>query len=224
MSIILQSIRGVSSGLAQGLRALALSLLLLDVLYAFLLALLAFWIAAHGSWIRGVLAGCLALILSIVVGTIISVQIGIVRAAKAVVKRAAVGRLTLDALVQRLPISPEAGWTLDELEASLNDAGRMILGESPPVRLLALPFWLASKVQRIVVWATVRIILRQASRQHEGSRRIDITAVRDRLADIIDRLILERISEQLTRVTGSLIVFVTLTVAIVALLIRYLPI
>lgn len=223
MNIILQTIRGVSRGLAHGLRALALSLLLFDVIYAVLLALLAFWIASHGSWARGLIAGVLALILSIIAGTIVSVQMGILQSVKAAVQRAAIGRITLDAIVHRLPASPEAGWTLDELETALNRAAASILGETPPMRLLSIPFWLAVRVQRVVVWATVRIVLRQASREHEGTRRVDIAAVRDHLANVIDRVVLERISEQLTRLSASLFVAATVAAVVLAFALRLLP-
>lgn len=224
MNVVYKAIRGVMSGVGFGLRVFALTFLIVDLGYVLLLSAVAVWIAADGSWVRGVLAGIVAVVAGLVVGTIVGLKFAVMRAAKAAVREAGLGKLALDAIVEQVPVQRESGWTLREIENGVNRGATRLLGKSPEPGVGGLAYWLAMRVQRVVVWATVRLIVRQASRDHVEGRRVDLMAVRDRLASVIDRKVLEHVQHKVLLVGLSLMSLTAGVVSLVAFVIRQLPI
>ncbi|MEM9940406.1 MAG: hypothetical protein AAF939_02375 [Planctomycetota bacterium] len=72
----------------------------------------------------------------------------------------------------------------EEVEKVLNNAAQKILSDEPPSTKWAGPlFWLAKQIQRISIWATVKVIVKSCSKDGKS---VNMFELRDRLASTID--------------------------------------
>lgn len=221
VNAVLGTIQGASGGLVRGIGAFIKALLAFGLAVPLLMAALCWFVAADGSMIKGTTAAVIAALATFVAGVIYAVQYGITQVATRVVSGAGVGEKSLTAIFDLLPVSPEAGWTLDEFESGLESAAERVLGERSEAKGLRL--WFAWRAHRLVTWATVRVILKRVARDHEGNPRVDAGAVRDALISTIDELVVEQLTSRI-----MVIGFVLLAGSVVASLffastLRFLP-
>ena len=208
--------------------------MILETLWGVLLAALCFWIASHGSTIRGVLAAVLAFLLVTVCALVVAVYFASLSVIRKAVSDAALGRAIFDSLFEyALGVSGEdtgerpntaripTHMSREEVEVTLNDAAKQILSDEPPSTKWAGPlFWLAKQIQRISVCATVTVIVKSCS--HDG-KSVNMFELRDRLASTIDDGVVSYLKQYFTRLTFTVITAVSLISMLLALGIRQIP-
>jgi hypothetical protein len=86
------------------------------------------------------------------------------------------------------------GIPMEELRSRLNEGGRHILTHPIATFLPAFIRWLARKAERLLVWATIKVVIAYASSQAGENRKVDLLALRANLAAIVDDLVTRRIT------------------------------
>ena len=110
----------------------------------------------------------------------------------------------------------------EQVESTLNDAAKLIFSEDLPSTRWASPlFWLAKQIQRISIWATVRVIVKSCS---NDGKSVNMFELRDRLASTIDDGVVSYIKQYFTRLAFTAISLVSVLSLLIALGIRRLPI
>jgi hypothetical protein len=95
------------------------------------------------------------------------------------------------------------------------------LSDDPPATRWAGPFlWLAKHVQRITIWATVKVIVKSCS--HDG-KSVNMFELRDRLASTIDDGVVSHLQGHFTRLALLVILSASLFSVVLAFGIRQLP-
>lgn len=207
--------------------------MILETFWGILLAALSFWIASDGSTVRGILAVVLAVLLVTACAFVIAVYFACLSVVKKAVTDAGLGRTIFDALFEYAlgvtgddPEEPSTAkipthMSREGVERKLNDAARHILAdEAPSTKWAGLLFWLAKQVQRICIWATVKVITNSCSR--DGTS-VNLVELRDRLASTIDDGLIAHLRQYVTRLTFTLISTVSSLACLISLGIRQLP-
>ena len=110
----------------------------------------------------------------------------------------------------------------EQVEETLKNAAKQILSEEPPSIKWAGPFfWLAKQIQRVSIWATVKVIVKSCS--HDGNS-VNMFELRDRLASTIDDGVVSYLKQYFSRIAFTAILAVSLISMLLALGIRLLPI
>lgn len=220
--------------MGEALRSFAMALLVLEALWGFTLAGLCLWLVGHGSWVRGIVAGVVALVVVTGGSFVLATYYAAVRTMQKAVKDAGLGSVIFHQLFEHaLGVSGEdAGvrpaeailpthLSAREVKAKLDAAARMILSEEGPSTSWSLPFfWLARQIQKIAVWATVRVVVRACS--HDGGA-MNLYELRDRLASMIDEMLLAQVTQYFYRFALAVMTILSGVVVLIALGIRYLP-
>ncbi|MEM8671532.1 MAG: hypothetical protein AAGG48_28690 [Planctomycetota bacterium] len=209
--------------------------MILEALWGVVLATLSFWIASDGSALRGVLAVILTLVLVTVCAFVIAVYFASLSVVRKAVMDVALGRIIFDTLFDyALGVSGDdtgersanakvpTHLTREEVEKVLRDAARQVLSNDGPSTKWASPiFWLAKQIQRITIWATVRVIVKSCSQDGQS---VNMFELRDRLASTIDEGVISYLKQYFTRLAFSIILAVSLVSTLLAFGIRQLPI
>ena len=209
--------------------------MILEALWGVLLAGLCFWIASQGSTIRGILAAVLAFLLVTVCALVIAVYFASLSVVRKAVSDAALGRAIFDSLFEyTLGVSGEdigerpntakvpTHMSREQVEETLKNAAKQILSEEPPSTKWAGPFfWLAKQIQRVSIWATVKVIVKSCS--HDGNS-VNMFELRDRLASTIDDGVVSYLKQYFSRIAFTAILAVSLISMLLALGIRQMPI
>lgn len=208
--------------------------MVLEALWGVLLAAMCFWIAGNGSTTRGILAAILAFILVTICALIVAVYFACLSVVRKAVSDAGLGRTIFNSLFEyALGVSGEdtgqpspdakirTHMSRDEVEKTLHDAANQVLSAEAPSTQWAGPFfWLAKQIQRISIWATVKVIVKSCS--HDGTT-VNMFELRDRLASTIDDGVVSYIKQYFTRLAFTAITTVSLVSMLVAYGIRHLP-
>lgn len=233
-SILAKSLQIITGLLGTAIRSFAFAVMILETLWGVILASLCFWLAAQGSTIRGTLAAVLAFILVTACTLIVAVYFASLTVVRKAVSNAALGRTIFDNLFDyALGISGEdigeqstsaripTHMSREEVEKTLNDAAKNILSNEYPSTKWAGPFfWLAKQIQRISIWATVRVVVESCSRDGKS---VNMFELRDRLASTIDEGVVSYLKHYFTRLASSVITAVSLMAMLLALGVRQLP-
>lgn len=209
--------------------------MILETLWGVLLAALCFWISCNGSTIRGVLAAVLAFLLVTVCALVVAVYFASLSIVRKAVSDAALGRAIFDSLFEyALGVSGEDNggrpgnakipthMSREEVEETLNNAAKQLLSEDLPSSKWAGPlFWFAKQIQRVSIWATVKVIVKSCS--HDG-KSVNMFELRDRLASTIDDGVVSYLKQYFSRLAFTVISAVSLISMLLALGIRQLPI
>ncbi|QDV51718.1 hypothetical protein [Gimesia fumaroli] len=237
MSMIIDSLRGVAGLFKYALRTFSLTLFAIECLYGPLLTAIVLWIViAEDSLLRLILALSINVILVMLLGLFVSFQFTMSKTVSRFLERTAIGRRIFDALFDLvLGISDESpegrfsapqsmhGMSLSELEDKLNAAGDVLLSQKVVAATLPrLALWFAGKIQRTLVWATIRVIIRSCSSEGSNSS-IDLLMLRQNLADVIDAKIADYLKLHATRLMISLFISVSLLAILLAYGIRQIP-
>ena len=236
MNLVIDLLRGVGGLLKYALRVFGLTLLAVNLVFGVMLVSIAFWIAADGSLVRGVLAGSLAAILVLILGFIAAFQVTSVLAISRAIEQAAIGRRVFDAVFDiALGVSDEDpggrfdgtqavhGMSVADVKARLTSAGDELLRRDEPVSgISGIVRWLATWLQRALVWATVKVIVRSCASGGPNPT-VDLLELRSKLAGIVDREIADYLKQHATRILVSVAGIVIALSGLAALLIRQLP-
>ncbi|QDV16376.1 hypothetical protein Pan153_10030 [Gimesia panareensis] len=237
MSIVVDSLRGMAELFKYAFRTFALTLVVVDGFYGLLLLWVVFWISVAGtSSLRFVLATIVTVSFVMVLGITVAFQFTMARTIAWGVAQAALGRRVFDALFDRvLGVSdgcPEGryavsqavhGVSLAELEAKLKAAGEMLLTQN--IIAANVPralVWFARLIQRALIWATVRVILRYCLSCTDETE-IDLLDLRQRLSTGIDKRIAEHLKYHALRMIVVVFSVVTFLAILMALGIRCVP-
>jgi len=199
---------------------------------------LCFFLAHDGSMLQKLLIVPLAVLAVMALAVGLGAQSAVFSTASRMIRDAALGLHAMNALFEHLlgvteerpqgTVSMVQGaheLTLDEVEAKLNAAADEVLKtDCDRGRLAGIGFWLARRVQRAAVWGAVCVVLAQCRSAIGPDGKIDLVALRDGLAGSIDGMIADRLRSHVIRlmvVTATVVVAVT---ALLALLIRQIPI
>ena len=221
--------------LGTAVRAFAFALMVIETLWGLLLAALCFWVASQGSTLRGVLAAVLALLLVTVCALVMALYFSGLSVIRKAVSDAGLGRTIFDGLFDyALGISGEdtgqrsttakipTHMSREEVESTLNDAAKQLLSENVSSTKWAGPFfWLAKKIQRISIWATVKVIVKTCS---NDGKSVNMFELRDRLASTIDDGVVSFIKQYFLRLAFCVISVASLFSLLIAWGIRHLPI
>lgn len=170
-------------------------------------------------------------------GFFVAVRLGVFFTISRAIRKAAIGRLVFDALFDNLlgvtPDNPQGdtkltkalhGLPVKEVEARLNHAAAALLEtEVVEATIPGLALWLAAKVQRVFVWATIRVIVSQCTVGGTRDASVDLLELRNRLAGRIDNLIADWLKRRVTRFTLWLAGLTVALAVLVAIGIRQLP-
>ena len=221
--------------LGTAVRAFAFAVLILQVLWGVILAAFSFWIASEGSTFRGCVAAAFAFLLVTVCTLVIAVYFSSLSVVRKAVADAALGRTIFNNLFDyALGISGEdtgerpttakipTHMSREEVETTLKNAAKHILAEDPPSTRWAKPlFWLAKQIQRISIWATVKVTVKSCS---NDGKSVNMFELRDRLASTIDDGIVSYVKEYFTRLVAVVILIASFFSVLIAYGIRQLPI
>ena len=116
------------------------------------------------------------------------------------------------------------GMPIPELREKLKQAGKHMLDHPIADFLPAFMRWLVRKAERVLVWATVRVIVSYASAKADQNRAVDLLALRENLAAIVDDLVTRRITSGAIRLALIVALITTASVwALVEAVIRFGP-
>jgi hypothetical protein len=85
------------------------------------------------------------------------------------------------------------GMPSPELREKLKQAGKHILDHPIAASLPAFVRWLFRKAERVLVWATVRVIISYATAKADADRKVDLLALRENLTALVDDMVTRRI-------------------------------
>ena len=233
--MLTQSLQVITGLLGTAIRSFAFAVMILETLWGVLLAALCFWIASHGSTLQGVIAAVPAFLLVTVCAVVMAIYFASLSVVRKAVSDAALGRIIFDSLFDyALGISgedngerPDAAkipthMSHEEVEKTLNAAANQVLSEEAPATQWAGPlFWLAKQIQRISIWATVKVIVKSCS--HDG-KSVNMFQLRDRLASTIDDGVVSYLKQSFLRIALTVISVVSAISILLAWGIRQLPI
>lgn len=237
MSVVVDSLRSIAGLFKYAFRTFALTLVVVEGIYGLLLTWVVFGIAVAGtSPLRFVLATIVTVSFVIVLGITVAFQFTMARTIAWGVTQASLGRRMFDALFDLvLGVSDECpqgrsaasqavhGVSIAELEAKLKAAGEMLLTQN--VIAANVPralVWFARLIQRALIWATVRVILRYCL-SYTDETEIDLLDLRQRLSAVIDEKIAEHLQYHALRMIVVLFSGVTFLAILMALGIRCVP-
>jgi hypothetical protein len=86
------------------------------------------------------------------------------------------------------------GMPVHQVEFELKEAGRRVLEHritSSAVPRLGL--WLANRMQRLLVWATVKVVVSYCTKAKRRDENVDLLALRASLAGEVDQLVVKKI-------------------------------
>ena len=174
-----------------------------------LLACAACFAAGNGQIWRGAVAAGLTLAGGGILAFLVAGKLSIVISVSDTVREKAIGQRILDALFGYVlgvtNGSPHGsaeltrelhGMPISQLKAGLDEAGQSILESglaTAPVPKFTR--WLARKVQRLLVWATIRVVVAYATANKTPDESVDLLALRSSLAGAVDELLVRQISE-----------------------------
>jgi len=230
MQLILKALKGISGGLGFALKMFLVAHLIIDVVFGIVLAILGYLIAADGSLWRGILAVIFGLASAGVLGWILGAQIAISLMIGRLVKEEQIGSQLLTALLK--DIDPDLlneshvdGHTAAEMEAKLNEAAKGLLSDMPEANLLtSMSLWLANRMQRILVWATVKVAIHQCGEGKGPDRRFSMAKLHELLAGKIDDYVLDMIRSDVRKLALYSMSIVASISLLISLGIRQLPI
>lgn len=207
------ALSGLKALLLGSLKAAAATFLCSVVGGGMLFGALAYWLAADGVILRGMAAGAVAVIVAGVLAAALALLTAVTVAVGRLLRDAQLGRRLFDEFFQRgLGVSDDRpgghlGLTqqvhempIEEVKRRLKDLAGLILDIAPAGG--ALPqslLWFAEFVGRIAAWATVKVIVRNCTRDGEGDR-VDLLALRAKLAGVIDDQIAGIVREYAARI------------------------
>ncbi len=237
MSIAQDTFRSLAGLVGFALKTFALTALAVAVGYGALLATAAYHVAAHGSLIRGLLAAGLSLTASTILAGFVAVQLTVVRTIQRAIQQAAVGSKVFNGLFDiMLGINEENpagnsgltqalhGISREELQQKLTSAGEQYLRyERIETALPRLARWLLRKMQSMIVWTVVKVVMLQCALISEGPE-INLLEVRDKLAGVIDEKIADYLRANTRRTLLGIGFAVTAGVLLLAWGIGFIPV
>ena len=225
MPALANILRIFSQFTGSALRTFALTLILIDVLYGFVMVAIAYWVASDGSVLRGILAGNVVLSLVITVGFLLSFQSAVIKVVQKAIQDHQVGKRIFDALFEKALNSTEfseSKLTPKEVERIFNKAAKNLLHEEfNAADATGAALWLARQFQRVTVWATVKVIVKSCSPDGDF---VKLEVVREKLADVIDQTLLLYLKEHYRRIFFATLGIITSLSILICMGIRKLPI
>lgn len=112
------------------------------------------------------------------------------------------------------------GMPIAEVRTYLRAAARKVTRHRAALAIPRPIRWLANQAQRVIIWATVRVILAFAAQKAAADQTVDLLALRANLTNIVDNLVTEKITTGAKRL--ALLVAFGVCLAI-WLALRYIP-
>jgi hypothetical protein len=109
------------------------------------------------------------------------------------------------------------GMPIPKLREKLNQAGKHILDHPIAASLPKFVRWLFRKAESVLVWATVRVIISYATAKADADRKVDLLALRENLAALVDDMVTRRITSGAIRLA---LIAAVITTGIVWLLVE----
>ena len=198
--LIAKSLQIITGLLGHAIRSFTVTALMLELLWALPLAIFSYWLAGGESITRSVIAAVICFGLSTICSLILAVYNSATSVVRKAVSDAGIGRTIFNNLFDRVlgvkgedtGEKPEGAkvpthMPASELRTKLNSAAEKILSEdASSTRWVGPFFWLAKRIQKICVWATVKVIVRFCSKEGDS---VNVYHIRDQLASVIDEKI-----------------------------------
>jgi len=216
MPAVAKTLKVVSGFLGSAVKCFAIAFIVIDIIWGGFLAALAFWWVSQASLWKGILAVIWTIIVMGSLGVTASIQFSVFATVKKAIKEAQLGSRIFEKLIEKstgisgLIEDPEQLLTIPEVERAMNAAAAQILATDDEVMdLTGVMFWFARKMQRVAVWATVRVIVRSCTEDGETVR---FNLVQDRLAGVIDQRVIDVITSLSWKIVGQLVALATVLV------------
>jgi len=236
MSIVHSTFRGLLGLVGYALRTFFLTAISVAVGLGGILAILSYWIAGDDSVIMGAIAAVVALLVSAGYAIFVAVQLTISMTIRKAIKQAAIGSLVFNGIFDiMLGINDDNpsggsgftksihGVTREELEKRMTAAGEEFLRlERIESALPRLVRWLMKKMQSMLVWSVVKVVMLQTALISQGPE-IDLLNVRENLAGIIDDKLGDFIRGNARRTISGVGAGAIIAVLLFAGLLHYLP-
>ena len=100
MTLVAHLIRAIVGVAGAGVRTFLLAIVLIDFVYAVLLAGLCFWIASRDAFWKGVVAAIIGGLAVAACGVVVAIQLAVARMIRQAIEEASIGKLTFDALFE----------------------------------------------------------------------------------------------------------------------------
>lgn len=224
MPPVAKSLQVIAGFLGSAVKCFAIAFIVIDLLWGGFLAAVAFWWASEDSIWRGVMAVIWTIIVMGSLGVTASIQFSIFATVKQAVKESRLGSRIFEMLIEKatgisgLIDDPDQLLAVSEVERAMNAAAEQILASDDEVAdITGAMFWFARKMQRVTVWATVRVVVRSCSADGETVR---FAEIRDRLGEVIDQRVTDLVAGLSWKITGQLVALATGLVALGCQLIR----
>lgn len=244
MNLVAHIIGSIARVAGAGLRTLLWTIVMIDLLYGVAVTIVCFWIASRDALWKGMVAGVIAFLAIGVCGLIAAVQRAVACMIRTAVEEAAIGQRVFDAIFQiglgvddQRPEGRSAmtaslsGLTVREVEDRAHHAAKVVIDAmdaADPVPivspLVGVVQWLARRASRMVVWATVRVTVRQCASGPGDDATVDLLAVRDRLGGRIDGLVADYFHKHARALSWALVNGVAIIALLLAWLLAMLPV
>ena len=224
MPAVAQTLKVVSNFLGSAVKCFAIAFIVIDILWGGFLAALAFWWVSQESLWQGILAVIWTIVVMGSLGVAASIQFSIFATVKKAIKESQLGSRIFEKLIGKstgisgLIEDPNQLLAVSEVERAMNAAAKQILvTDDESSDLSGVMFWLARRMQRVAVWATVRVIVRASSADGET---VKFSIIRDRLGGVIDQRVIDVVTGLSWKIVGQLVGLATLLVVFGCNLIR----
>jgi hypothetical protein len=210
---------------------------LFDIVLGLPLATICYFVASDGSWVKGLSAALLGFIAAVALGIFLGAQLSAYFTIRRGLRQLRLGSLVFDQLFSVLMGVSETepagrpelvrklhGVTPKEAELALQEAAQSVLGRTDDTGIRGFGKWVARRVLRLLVWAVVKLVMRQAISGTGDEARVDLIILRDRLSDHVDELIADQLRKRYATISVGLTVAVVLLTLLVAYGIRQVPI
>ena len=101
------------------------------------------------------------------------------------------------------------GMPIEELRGKLKTAGNHMLAHPIATFLPGFVRWLMRKAERLLIWATVRVVIAYATANAGEDRKVDLLALRGNLTAMVDDLVTRRITQSAIRLAFVAALIVT---------------
>ena len=231
------ALTGIFSIVRRGIKTFVLTMTVFMMVTPLLIATLAYFVASDGSILRGVAAAGIAFSGSAIVGFVAAQKLAAAKVLQEAVAELAMGRKLLGAIFDMASgvsgdnpdgdpklIQKLQGVSLDEASEVLNAASDGVVERLPGFGLGRLGRGIARRAGRLGSWLTVRVVLRYCATSGEDRDRVDLMAARDKLASMIDEMILDELRSQIFRGVMSVLLIVVAVVLVISAVIRQIPV
>ena len=203
---LIKQLAGIIGG---ALKFFALLAILVNIAYSILLCLLVLYLAGEQSTLKLILSILIGIFFGCLSGTILAIRFSIARMLKRITVEFAPGQTILKSLFSALIKESGSNISPKKIEKALNSLAKELQPDLGSGSVADLATWLAGQVNRILIWATIKVVVKQATKVSPDGQEVDLILLGDKLGGIIDNLILSYLKGYLSKIAYALFSLLT---------------